>query len=357
MGVSLPAATARTAVNKFDDSVVRARLNDYLRSQTGPDATISALKRYTVGFSWITFGFNARWRDTNGLQQHDLILRIGPAGGLFAPYTAQPQFAALQALEQTAVPLPKVYWWSDDSSILGGPFFICENVVGVASLPWVEEGKTAFPETKRQTLADQLIDALAALHRFEWRGTGLEIMDHGINVDNAAQQQIDIWEQLLRGWQLRIYPQAEWAIEWLRARCPVAPRISVIHGDYRIGNFLEHEGQITAILDWEMVHLGDPHEDLGYMCLRAFRGSSRLMCHLISREELYATYQERSGIPVSARAVHFYEVFNTLKVFGIHVGAARSFENGNYNDLRMAAIGAHASRVLLQLEKLIAGAP
>ena len=60
----------------------------------------------------------------------------------------------------------------------------------------------------------------------------------------------------------------------------------MVHGDYRIGNFLELDGRISAILDWELVHLGDPMEDLGWICLQAWRGRSPYMCHLFTREEL-----------------------------------------------------------------------
>ena len=68
-----------------------------------------------------------------------------------------------------------------------------------------------------------------------------------------------------------------------------------VHGDYRTGNFLESGGRITAILDWELVHLGDPLEDLGWVCMRSFRGRSPYMCHLIERPRLYERYEELSG--------------------------------------------------------------
>ncbi len=122
-----------------------------------------------------------------------------------------------------------------------------------------------------------------------------------------------------------------------------------------MGNFLVRNGSISAILDWELVHLGDPHEDLGWMCMRAFRGRSPLMCHLVARDELYRSYQELSGIAVDPRAVNFYEIFGTFRLAVMHVGAPNCFEGGNFDDLRMAAMGAQLWRLLSQLERSLSG--
>ena len=199
------------------------------------------------------------------------------------------------------------------------------------------------------------IAALAAIHRFEWRGTPLEALGPGVDESSAASREIAFWEELLDRWAFRPYPMLEWAISWLKAHRPVAPRVSLVHGDYRTGNFLERDGRITAILDWELVHLGDPIEDLGWVCMRSFRGRSPYMCHLIERPRLYERYEALSGVPVDPAAVRFYEAFGTFKLAVIHVGAARCFEDGRFRDLRMAALGVHLPRLIMQVEGTIEG--
>jgi aminoglycoside phosphotransferase (APT) family kinase protein len=339
----------------FDGETVAKNLAAFLRRQVGADVAVSGLKRYTVGFSWITFGFEASWRDESGHRHENLILRLGPPKGLFAPYRAFPQFAALDALSGTAVPVPRAYWYSEELEHFGAPFFICEKVEGEAPLPWVAEGREAFPPPLREALAEQFVAALAALHRFEWRGTALESLGPGVDERSAAPLQIAFWEALLGRWAFRPYPMLEWAISWLKAHRPVASQVTVVHGDYRTGNFLESGGRITAILDWELVHLGDPLEDLGWICMRSFRGRSPYMCHLIERARLYERYEELSGIPVPPAVVQFYEAFGTFKLAVIHVGAARCFEDGRFKDLRLAALGVHLPRLMLQLEATIEG--
>ena len=338
-----------------DDSRVAQDLAAYLGRQVGAEVTIAGLKRYTVGFSWITYGFEASWHDESGPRHESLILRMGPPKGLFAPYRAFPQFAALRALHGTATPVPRAYWYGEELEPFAAPFFICEKVAGEAPLPWVSEGNEAFPQQTRETLAEQFVAALAALHRFEWRGTPLAEIGAPVDERSAALEQVTYWEMLLRRWAFRPYPMLDWGISWLRQHCPVAPRISVVHGDYRTGNFLESGGRITAILDWELVHLGDPREDLGWICMRSFRGRSPYMCHLIERERLYERYEELSGIPTPAAAVQFYEALGTFKLAVIHVGAARCFEDGRFKDLRLAALGVHLPRLMLQLEATIEG--
>lgn len=339
----------------FDAETVAKNLSAYLRGQLRTEVTVSGLKRYTVGFSWITYGFEAAWRDETGPRRQSLIVRIGPPKGLFAPYSALPQFAALEALHGSGVPVPRAYWWSDEHDAFGAPFFICEKIAGEAPLPWVSAGREAFPAPLRESLAEQFIAALAALHRFDWRGTRLETVGPAVDERTAAEAQLRFWEDLLQRWAFRPYPMLEWGLAWLKRNRPAAPRVTIVHGDYRTGNFLESGGRITAILDWELVHLGDPVEDLGWVCMRSFRGRSPYMCHLIERERLYERYEELSGVAVRPSAVQFYEAFGTFKLAVIHFGAARCYEDGRFKDVRLAAMGIHLPRLALQLEAAIEG--
>jgi aminoglycoside phosphotransferase (APT) family kinase protein len=75
-----------------------------------------------------------------------------------------------------------------------------------------------------------------------------------------------------------------------------------VHDDYRIGNFLEREKKITAILDWELTHFGDPHEDLAWALMPTFNGGSRKLYGVIDREEVIDHYHRASGISISARS-------------------------------------------------------
>src|SRR2546421_6849676 len=231
----------------FEAETVAKNLTAYLRRRLGAEVTVSGLKRYTVGFSWITYGFNAAWRDETGPRRESLILRMGPLKGLFSPYSALPQFAALDSLAGSAVPVPKAYWWSDDPNAFGAPFFICERVEGEAPLPWVAEGREAFPPPLRDSLAEQFVAALAALHRFDWRGTRLATVGRGVDERSAAGEQIRLWEELLERWALQPYRWLGWGLCGLNRLHPVRRRASAAPAAYRTGTFFRTVGGSTAI--------------------------------------------------------------------------------------------------------------
>jgi aminoglycoside phosphotransferase (APT) family kinase protein len=338
------------AAEPFDENNLGGRLLGYLRSNLGPSVELSELRRFTVGFSWITFGFVATWTDGGVPMRRELVLRIGPPNGIFAPYKASPEFFTLQSLAGSAVPAPGTFWFSDDSEALGAPFVIVEFVKGEAPIPWTADGGPTFDESARPKIGEQFVAALTALHNFEWRGTPAERIDGSTAVDGTADAQIDFWRQRMREWSDRRYPILELALIWFRAHAPIARRVSIVHGDFRIGNFLLLDGRLSAMLDWELVHLGDPMEDLGWICLQAWRGRSPYMCHLVSREELSEAYERRTDARPDEKALRYWEAFGTFKLAVMHLGAAHCFETRGFNDLRMAGMGAQLPRMLVQLE-------
>jgi hypothetical protein len=97
--------------------------------------------------------------------------------------------------------------------------------------------------------------------------------------------------------------------------------------------------RITAILDWELVHLGDPHEDLGWASLPMYMGGSKLISRLAEPEWFYARYAEKVGFKVSMDSVRYYQALSLLKLAATHMAAARCFEEGRFNDMRMPAMG------------------
>ncbi|WP_420466020.1 phosphotransferase family protein [Panacagrimonas sp.] len=333
-----------------DEARIRARLTEYLQTQTQRRWTLGAFTRYAVGFSWITYGFSAKEEGVEG--ERGLILRLGPPYGLFAPYSALPQHAALKALEGTNVPAPRSYWWSDDAAILGAPFFISERVAGSAPVPWVSGNSSGFEEGYRLSLGAQFVSAIAGLHKVEWRGKeGFE--NDGTTCENAALRQVEEWERNQARWALKPYAMLTWAFRWLRQNLPVAPRVSLVHGDYRLGNFLEQDGRITAILDWELVHLGDPHEDLGWAFLPQYTGGSGLICRLLTKEDFIAQYEREAGFQVNPASLQFYLVFSLVKLAITHMAAVRCYEDGRFNDMRMPAMGTQIAPVLRQISKML----
>lgn len=319
------------------------RLTGYLGHTRGTAVNVSRLTRYPSGFSWITYGFEA--------DGEPLILRLGPGNGLYAPYSAEPEFAAMATLAGSAVPTPRVDHWSDDPALLGHPFLIAEKAPGTTPIPWGEDG---MDDDRRAALGGQFADALGRLHAHDWTGSPLARFGEGLTTVNAARRQLDLWRGNYRRWAMRPQPMLHRVFAELAAAPPVAPRLSIVHGDYRLGNFLEVEGRITAILDWELVHLGDPHEDLAWTCLPQYRDGTALMSKLVSRDELYARHAAITGHPIDEGSMRWYNLFSLVKLAVTHIAAAYAFERGGFHDMRMPAMGTQVAPTLRQIEKLLA---
>ena len=221
---------------------VEAGLAQLIAERLGADYAVCNVKRCAVGFSWLTIAFDVEPAPPNG---GAFVLQVGPKNGLFAPYAATPQIRALQVLGDTEVPVPQTFWHSDGDEPFGGPFFVSRRVPGATPLPW---SIRTLPADDARGLMHQFITALARIHAAPHEG--LADAELPITTVNAATQQVDHWAARVTGWAQRSYPAMAWAERWLRQNAPPAPRIGIVHGDYRIGNFLAQDGRITAILDW-----------------------------------------------------------------------------------------------------------
>ena len=153
---------------------------------------------------------------------------------------------------------------------------------------------------------------------------------------------IDSWKHEVARWEREIdederepQPIARAAIRWLKCNPPPpAQKVSVVHGDYRTGNFLyDAEGNIRAILDWEMAHLGDPLEDLGWSLdpLWSHHNPAR-PAGLLSREHAIAFWEDASGLRADPRALLWWEIFASLKGAAIWISAAREYNDGRNSD-------------------------
>jgi len=347
--VRKPQGAAQSTAPAYEDpDRLRLRLGEFLSEATGASVVVERLVKFPAGFSWITYSA----RVAGFPDAREVILRIGPPYGLFAPYSAMIEFETLSALAGSDVPAPRAYFARDEPSILGAPFFLSEKVEGDTPLPWGAQGQ-GLDGARRERLAADFVDALAALHAFDWRATPLAKRGEGVTLDNAAQLQLDDWQARFARWALRPHPMAHRTLAWLRAHAPRAQRVSVVHGDYRLGNFLEQDSRISAILDWELVHLGDPIEDLGWAFLPQYRGGTPLVCGLASEADFIARYESRTGLKVDPDSLKFYLVFSLLKLAFTHMAAARCFEDGRFNDMRMPAMATQIAPVFRQLSKIL----
>jgi aminoglycoside phosphotransferase (APT) family kinase protein len=151
-------------------------------------------------------------------------------------------------------------------------------------------------------------------------------------------------------------PVFELALSWLDRRKP-APlaRPVLVHGDYRTGNYLVDETGVTTILDWELAHLGDPVEDLGWLCVKSWRFGAidRPAGGFGSREELWAAYERAGGGTVDPVRAHWWEVFGTVHWGIICLNQAWKHLSGSIRSMEHASIGRRAVETEVDLLQLL----
>ncbi len=138
------------------------------------------------------------------------------------------------------------------------------------------------------------------------------------------------------------HPALELGLRWLRRRLPATRAPVVVHGDFRMGNVLVDEDGLAAVLDWELVHAGDPAEDLGWMCSRTWRfgRDDRPAAGLGSRRELLASYREAGGATdIGIEELRFWEALGNLRWGVLTLRQLHEHSSGQRPSLELAAIG------------------
>lgn len=297
-----------------------------------PDAReieVSQLWRIPGGASRETWSFDATWREGKARAGRGFILRRDPEASLLET-ERYVEFRVYQAVQGSGIPVPEVFWLEEEPRWLERPFFVMGRLAGEASpqalVPAAFSGHA-------EAIAQHKVEILARIHNLDWQALGLDFLGVPAGPGACAAQEIDRWERIMREQQLEPQPALEMALAWLHAHQPVAQRIALVHADYRTGNFLVDGDRISGVLDWEMVHLGDPLEDIAWVCLRSWRwaGDARVG-GLLLRDEFYRRYEEASGLTVDREAVRFWEVLGNLKLAVIFLTGARSFCEGRSKD-------------------------
>jgi aminoglycoside phosphotransferase (APT) family kinase protein len=166
---------------------------------------------------------------------------------------------------------------------------------------------------------------------------------HAIPVDAAPglveQDQITTYRDMLDSLG-QAHPTFELAFRWLERHRPPSPRTAIVHGDFRLGNVIVGPDGLRAVLDWELAHLGDPMEDLGWLCVKAWRfGGDRPVAGLGDRRELFDAYEAAGGRPVDPDEARWWEVLGTLKWGIMCILQCSAHTHGFSRSHELAAIG------------------
>ncbi|MHB1539403.1 MAG: phosphotransferase family protein [Solirubrobacteraceae bacterium] len=313
-----------------------ALLQLWLRER-GVDARVQLLGRATVGLSQETWFV----RVESEADSVEAVLRLPtPASGARA---IEAQRAALHAVAGR-IPAPALLWEDEgEQNPFGRSFIVMERIAGAVPVQWA-----AVSERARDSLATDAIDVLARLHSLD---PGALARSGGetrpIHQPHAA---LEFHRRRLA--KLAPLPAVlELGLWWLERHLPApSERLAVVHGDFRMGNFLVAGERIVGVLDWEMSGLGDPLVDLAW-CFIPLWDLPR-----VDERRLYARYRERCGCPLDLQRLHWHRVLGYVRLCYYALSGIAAFESGHSDDLRLAALALQLPVHLDRLASTLAGA-
>jgi aminoglycoside phosphotransferase (APT) family kinase protein len=310
------------------------RLAAYLTPLLGTarDVEVSGLERIHGGASRETSRFVLRYEQDGRRIERRLILRRDPPGSLIET-DRRVEFAAYRAFHGSAVPVPKALWLEENPAPLDFPFFIMEELSGFESSVQALLSPPYLPHRANIGLRKWTI--LGEIAKADPERLGLMKLLAAPAPSECWQRELAHWEGVLDEDELEPQPVTRAVIRWLRRHPPPpAQKLCVVHADYRTGNFLfDAEGEIRAILDWEMAHLGDPLEDLAWGLGAIWQWSrDGLAGSLLPKAEAIRIWEQASGLCAEPRALLWWELFSCVKGQGIWVSGGREFHAGVNHD-------------------------
>ncbi|HTZ94456.1 MAG TPA: phosphotransferase [Streptosporangiaceae bacterium] len=291
-----------------------------LRHWLGP-VTVEGLTRLSGGASKQTWSFDAIGPDGT---RTPLILRRDPPGRPGEPGALRREAAALSLAHDAGLPVPEMLFCSDGPG-LGTAGMVMRRVEGeTIARRILRDGEYA---QARNVLVGQLGSFAARLH-------ALAAPASFPQPDPLAglRQQLDAF-----GHPSEVF---ELAMTELSASQPPRRDPVLVHGDFRLGNLIVGPEGLRAVLDWELTHAGNPAEDLGWLCVKAWRfGAGPPVAGVGSREQLLAAYAGAGGADVSLDELRWWEVLGTLRWGVICLTQAAAHLTGAYRSVELAAIG------------------
>ncbi|HZP44741.1 MAG TPA: phosphotransferase family protein [Candidatus Binataceae bacterium] len=274
-------------------------------------------------------------------------LRRPPRGPLLpTAHDVLREYRILEALQNTGVPLPRVYASCEDPGYIGAPFYLMEHLTGrVIRSPNVPDAGPSFADTpeKRRAVSEGMVELLIALQAVDYGAVGLDKFGRP---DGYLERQLKRWtDQLERTIpQTRPLPVMAKLRDWLREHFPVSQPATIVHGDFKLDNVMwstSDRPRPLALLDWEMSTIGDPLADLGWMLTywseptdnearRAVVSSMEPDAGYLSRREMIELYEQQSGRPMTD--ITFYQVFALFKLAIILEGSYARHLSGQADD-------------------------
>lgn len=311
-------------------------LAEFLRSEF-PNIDSLDVRQFPAGSSNLTYLIS--------IGESEYVLRRPPFGNTVkTAHDMRREFGVLSKLSHVYPAAPKPLLFCDDSSVIGSEFYVMERRSGLVIRGMGPAKLESSPDIQTK-VCQSFIRNLAELHKIDLTSAGLAELG---KPEGYVQRQVEGWSKRYASARTDELPELESAIDWLNENQPAESGAALIHNDYKFDNIMldpDNLTRITAVLDWEMVTVGDPLMDLGttlgyWMSRDAGEQmlnmpfNPRVLMENVSRRELADMYSEYSGRDIPDAL--FYYVFGTFKIAVIAQQIYARYRKGFTKDERFA---------------------
>lgn len=344
---------------------IQARLEAFFKEDPSlKSPQVEGLKHLGGGASKEQYVFDLK---QEGAASQRCVLRMDPLES--AVVTSREREAAILDLMQGVVPAPKALWSDYTGEKLGRPAMITDFIPGVTkpsnSTSNVSGFGTVFDQPTRESLSQSFMKYFAAMHSVDWRNSGYDCFQApAADEYQAARWQLNWWTKVWHDDVTEGYPLMGLAERWMRDNLPATQPedLVFVHSDYRTGNFLYNEEtlEITTILDWELIHIGDYHEDLAWAAISSWstvEDGVLFASGLMPLEQMCEQYTQATGRPINKKSLYFYQVLGLYKCVAICLATSMNATRNahNHQDALLSWLGAAGYTFLADLHTLLEG--
>jgi aminoglycoside phosphotransferase (APT) family kinase protein len=340
------------------DAAAQERLSRFVAAAAGAgQATIAAIAPLRGGAIQENWSVDIELEGGAKPGRHALVLRTDAPSRVAASHGRAEEYALLKLAQAAGVAVPEPLWLCTDAAVIGRAFYLMRRVPGVAAgHRIVKDVSLGGPH---DALAERLGQELARIHA---------VTPHTVK-RLAPERSFDFLPpsspapgldrvQLYRRYLDEFgdpHPVLEWGLRWLELNSRPAGEITLVHQDFRTGNYLVDEQGLTAILDWEFCAWGDPMSDIGWFCAKCWRFGAvdREAGGIAARAPFYCGYEAASGRRIDSAAVHYWEVAAHVRWAVIALQQAARHLSGAQRSLELALTGRIVPELELEVLNLI----
>ncbi len=260
-------------VERTDPVEKRARLEAWLRTKLphAEDLALSPLDKAAGGFGSEIHFIDLKWRERGEEKTLRLVMREEPVVlRVFPEYNIAAEFHTMRCLENTGIPVPKMYWLEEDKDVIGVPFYVMERIDGEVLDPQ-QPGEEpmgplyeATPEG-RGKIFRQAIEVIAKINSVNWKSLEIPCLPAPKSGIEALDRHIAFYEGMAKWAAVEPRALIDAALEWFKKNRFEPKHVGLCWGDARLGNLMYREGRVVGVLDWDMVHTSAAESDLAWL--------------------------------------------------------------------------------------------